>query len=77
MTYTHFFVDVCHIFTLHPVEQSRKLQGHGKDIHKFAKVLSLTLVFLQFPETDVHPENMFNIAGVFAVASWELVGDPG
>jgi hypothetical protein len=34
-------------------------------------------VFLQFPETDVHPENMFNIAGVFAVASWELVGDPG
>jgi hypothetical protein len=34
-------------------------------------------VILQFPETDDHPENMFNIAGVFAVASGELGGDPG
>jgi len=25
-------------------------------------------VFLQFPEANVHPENMLNIAGVFAVA---------
>lgn len=49
------------------IEQSRKLQVHGKGIHNFGKVPSPTSCFYNFQKRmSVH--YMFSIAGVLAVA---------
>ena len=80
MTYTHVFRRCVPYFHTTPSWAIPKTPGSRKGHPQICKGTIAYFVFLQFPETDVHPENMFNIAVVFAVAQlitgwWP--GDPG